>query len=61
MSTRRTRSKPLTSKTKPQLGPQPLSHPEPRTPQEHLLYENALRRERAVLWTDDRPFSVWKS
>ena len=22
--------------------------------------EEALRRERALLWTDDRPFSIWK-
>jgi hypothetical protein len=23
--------------------------------------EEALRRERALLWTDDKPFSIWKS
>ncbi|HLV99401.1 MAG TPA: hypothetical protein VKT82_12070 [Ktedonobacterales bacterium] len=38
-----------------------VSHPEPRTPEERKLLEATLRRERALLWTDDRPFSIWKA
>lgn len=33
----------------------------PRTPTEREQQEQALRRERALLWTDDKPFSIWKS
>jgi hypothetical protein len=39
----------------------PVSHPEPRTPEEQKLLEVTLQRERALLWTDNRPFSIWKS
>lgn len=39
----------------------PVSHPEPRTPKERQQLDAALRREQALLWTDERPFSIWKS
>lgn len=32
-----------------------------RTEEECQRHEAALRRERALLWTDDKPFSIWKS
>jgi hypothetical protein len=35
-------------------------HPEPRNEQEQQQRERAEQRERALLWTDDRPFSIWK-
>ena len=38
--------------------PRPVA---PRTPAEREQQEQALRRERALLWTDDQPFSIWKS
>ena len=31
------------------------------TVEERTRQEEALRRERALLWTDDKPFSIWKS
>ena len=37
------------------------AHPKPRNEQERQLIEAAERRERALLWTDDKPFSIWKS
>jgi hypothetical protein len=37
------------------------THPNPRNEQERQLIEAAERRERALLWTDDKPFSIWKS
>ena len=43
-----------------QPTPRGYSHPEPRNEQERQQFEAAERRERAILWTDDRPFSVWK-
>ena len=33
----------------------------PRAEEERKRREEALRRERALLWTDDKPFSIWKS
>lgn len=37
------------------------THPNPRNEQERQFIEAAERRERALLWTDDKPFSIWKS
>jgi hypothetical protein len=37
------------------------THPNPRNEQEQQLFEAAERRERALLWTDGKPFSIWKS
>lgn len=39
----------------------PVFHPEPRTPEERKRLDVTLQRERALLWTDDQPFSIWKS
>lgn len=36
-------------------------HPTPQAAVETHWQEEALRRERALLWTDDKPFSIWKS
>lgn len=33
----------------------------PRTEEERNRREEAQQRERALLWTDDKPFSIWKS
>jgi hypothetical protein len=50
------------------LPDQPISPPTPRRSprsesqreQERRQRAEAERRERAILWTDDRPFSIWK-
>ncbi len=42
-------------------APFAVSHPAPRTPQEAQQLAEDLRRERALPWTDDKPFSMWKS
>lgn len=36
-------------------------HPAPHAAEETHWREEALRRERALLWTNDQPFSLWKS
>jgi hypothetical protein len=38
----------------------PPTH-ELRAQEERNRREEALRRERALLWADDKPFSIWKS
>jgi hypothetical protein len=44
-----------------QPGSRGYSHLMPRNQQERQLIEAAERREHALLWTDDKPFSIWKS
>lgn len=39
------------------MAPDPSTAP---TEEEQQRQEAALRRERALLWTDNRPFSIWK-
>ena len=65
----------LVRQSKQQLDPvgttpdQPTSPPAPRRSprsesqreQECRQRAEAERRERAILWTDDRPFSIWKA
>lgn len=36
-------------------------HPAPRNERERRQAEAAERRKRALLWTDDQPFSIYKS
>ncbi len=66
----------LALQAEPQQGtttayPPPVQPPAPQAPrqdlrsasrqeQERQWRADAERRERALLWTDDRPFSVWK-
>lgn len=40
------------------LSPRPVA---PLPEEERRCREAAERRERALLWTDDKPFSIWKS
>ncbi len=49
--------------TKPAVSqsPRPEHSSSSRSEQERRLQAEAERRERALLWTDDQPFSIWKS
>ena len=48
------------SQSASQPTPRGFSHPKPRNEQERRQFEAADQRERALPWTDDRPFSIWK-
>lgn len=41
--------------------PRPGSAPAPQPAAEAPWQQEARHRERALLWTDDKPFSIWKS
>jgi hypothetical protein len=49
------------NQTEPPQAPQYQQRSEFQREQEQRQRAEAERRERALLWTDDRPFSIWKA
>lgn len=47
--------------TSTEQGPPPQKPAQRRQEQEQQYRQEARRREEALLWTDDKPFSIWKS
>lgn len=52
---------PFPSSNLPLPSPTLYPHPAPRNEQEQQQVDAADRRDRALLWTDERPFSIWKA
>ena len=51
---------PLPDQSPSLRAPRHQHHSVSQREQEHRQRADAERRERALLWTDDRPFSIWK-
>ena len=53
-------AKPVACSTSPQQTPPPRTPVHHSQAREQQYRQKARRREKALLWTDNKPFSIWK-